>query len=121
MLETETQGDEEITIEIVSGTSDLLTDLDEAPHVDSTVRLKGKESKDDPRFEEFKNLAGGRWDDNRNVVKTYIDGLEKRNDSKSHFLLAKALKNGAPGTQHMVCEALSRMGGEAVDVLVENL
>src|SRR5262249_27737207 len=65
----------------------------------------------DPHIEEFKEIAAINWDDNREVVRSYIDDLLRIDDKEqARELLDRALSNGAPFTQRLACEALAKLG-----------
>ena len=73
---------------------------------------------DDPHISEFKEIAAINWDDNREVVRSYIDDLLRIDDKdQARELLDRALSNGAPFTQRLACEALGKLGEPGIRVL----
>lgn len=88
----------------------------------STQSRQSKSTHDeDKNLKEFRQVANGRWDENKVVVKRYILDLYERNDDQARLLLEKAMKNGGRFTQTMVCKTLGRMGEWGLRTLIKYL
>lgn len=113
---------EQVLADLKPSTAEQTTEKEYPSHSVSTKSHKIlPQADEDQNLVEFRQVASGRWDENKAVVKRYILDLYERNDDQARALLEKAMKNGGRFTQSLVSKTLTRMGEWGLRTMIKHM